>query len=66
MKSRLVAILLAAALLALGLSLSAQAGDDPEPMAFEAPEDGLEINHIQGHSDQDLGRGVQPFQPRIL
>ncbi len=49
-----LAILLAAVMLAFGLSMSVQAGDDPEPMEFEAPEDGLEINHIQGHSGEDL------------
>ncbi|WDP92011.1 MAG: cytochrome c3 family protein [Desulfobacter sp.] len=48
-----VFIFLAAALLTLGLSLAAQA-NDPEPAEFEAPEDGLEINFIQGHSDRDL------------
>lgn len=51
MKNKAI-IFLATALITLGLSLAVQASD-PEPMEFEAPEDGLEINFIQGHSDQD-------------
>ncbi len=46
-------ICLVMAFLILGLSLGVQASDS-DPQAFDAPEDGLEINHIQGHSDQDL------------
>lgn len=41
------------AVLTLGTCLSVQAGD-LEIKEFDAPEDGLEINHIPGHSERDL------------
>lgn len=41
------------AVLALGICLSVQA-DDHETLSFDPPDDGLEINHIPGHSDRDL------------
>ncbi|PID74172.1 MAG: cytochrome C [Desulfobacterales bacterium] len=58
MKNKLI-IYLFAALLTLGIGLAVQAQDanseaeDAEAIEFEAPEDGLEINFIKGHSDQD-------------
>ena len=41
------------AVLALGICLSVQA-DNQETLSFDPPDDGLEINHIPGHSDRDL------------
>ncbi len=58
MKNKLI-VYLFAALLTLGIGLVVQAQDtdseaeDAEAIEFEAPEDGLEINFIKGHSDQD-------------
>lgn len=49
-KYKMIILILSA--LILGVYIAAQAADN-EPQSFDPPEDGLEINFIQGHSKED-------------